>query len=87
MDDMTDDALIEYCHAHCQTPRALFHESHINRLLELAGSHRKAAMEWCSFGPPVIFPFVRKARINQEEKKIAEEKEKQKKAPWQEVGF
>lgn len=34
---MTDDELINYCEAHCQTERALFSAEHINRMLELAG--------------------------------------------------
>ena len=32
----TDEQLIGYCQLHCETPRALFHTSHINRILKLA---------------------------------------------------
>lgn len=35
--EMTDEQLIGYCEIHCETPRALFKGSHINRMLELAG--------------------------------------------------
>lgn len=34
---MTDDELIGYCQIHCETPRALFHADHVNRMLVLAG--------------------------------------------------
>ncbi len=33
----TDESLIGYCELHCETERALFNGSHINRMLELAG--------------------------------------------------
>ena len=33
----TDDGLIGYCEIHCETPRALFKGTHINRMLALAG--------------------------------------------------
>ena len=82
-EDMTDDVLIGYCHAHCQTPRALFHESHINRLLELAGMSKKAFFEWASYGPEIIDPIVKEARVRQKRHKAVKED----KAPWQEVGF
>lgn len=34
---MTDKELISYCRLHCQTPRALFSDTQINRMLKLAG--------------------------------------------------
>ena len=37
MSEMTDDELIGYCEIHCETPRALFHFGHINRMIKLAG--------------------------------------------------
>lgn len=36
-DGMTDEDLTGYARIHCRTERALFHASHIRRLLELAG--------------------------------------------------
>lgn len=36
---MTDDELIGYAYIHAQTPRALFHTSHVVRLLDLAGAN------------------------------------------------
>jgi len=84
---LTDDALIEYCYTHCRTPRALFHESHINRLLELAGKGDLCAgREWASYGPDMIYPLVFFAKGNQK-KKEERAKAKEKPAPWQEVGF
>lgn len=48
---MSDEELIGYCAIHCTTERALFHISHINRMLKLAGreelSHRDHG-EWHS---------------------------------------
>jgi hypothetical protein len=35
--DMTDVELIGYCDIHCETPRAMFNDVHINRMIELAG--------------------------------------------------
>ena len=35
--DMTDEQLIGYCEIHCETERALFKGTHINRMLKLAG--------------------------------------------------
>jgi hypothetical protein len=35
---MTDDELIGYADIHCETPRAIFHVNHINRLIRLAGN-------------------------------------------------
>lgn len=37
MSDITDDDLPGYCEIHCRTERALFHSSHLNRMLALAG--------------------------------------------------
>jgi hypothetical protein len=34
---MTDEQLISYCEAHCQTQRALFNSDQINRMIALAG--------------------------------------------------
>lgn len=34
---MTDDELIGYADIHCETPRALFSNTHLRRLLELGG--------------------------------------------------
>lgn len=44
---MTDEELISYCEAHCQTPRALFSPDQINRMLELAGE-RCRVESWMS---------------------------------------
>ena len=33
---MTDDELIGYCDIHCETERALFSVTHINRMIDLA---------------------------------------------------
>ena len=45
MADLTDDELIPYCRLHSQTERALFHSSHVARLLRLAG-REEAASSW-----------------------------------------
>jgi hypothetical protein len=37
MADLTDAELPGYCEIHCRTERALFHSSHFNRLVALAG--------------------------------------------------
>ncbi len=37
MSDLTDAELPGYCQIHCRTERALFHSSHLNRMLALAG--------------------------------------------------
>jgi len=34
---MTDLELIGYCDIHCETPRAMFNDAQINRMIELAG--------------------------------------------------
>jgi len=34
---MDDEHLIGYCEIHCQTERALFSDTHINRMIALAG--------------------------------------------------
>jgi hypothetical protein len=36
-DTLTDAELPGYCELHCRTDCALFHSSHLNRILELAG--------------------------------------------------
>jgi hypothetical protein len=36
--DWTDEELLGYVELHSMTERALFHVSHVNRLLELAGN-------------------------------------------------
>lgn len=38
MSEMTDEQLISYCEIHCETERALFNQTHVNRMFELAGS-------------------------------------------------
>lgn len=37
---MNDQELIGYCRIHCRTERALFSDTHINRMLKLAGYTR-----------------------------------------------
>jgi hypothetical protein len=35
--EMTDEELVGYCRLHCETPRALFNATQVNRMLALAG--------------------------------------------------
>lgn len=64
-----DEQLPDYCWSHCRTDAAYFHESHINRLLELAGlSNKRASVEWGRYGPEIIDPVVllaKNRRINE----------------------
>ena len=63
----SDNELPEYCLAHCETERALFHKTHIVRLLRMADEKTLAEeverdpREWYSLGPAAIRPIAEKA--------------------------
>lgn len=66
MDDLTDAELPGYFDAHCRTERALFHKSHIVRLVRLSGDERLAkliddeAPEFMVMRPQEADPLIRK---------------------------
>lgn len=52
---MTDAELIDYCKAHAQTERALFHKSHVDRMLALAEVDSVFKLpEWGSYKQSMI---------------------------------
>ena len=65
---MTDEELIDYCDIHADTPLALFHRSHINRMLALAGHPKhfvhSIEQEWLSVHAPMK-ELVKIARTRQ----------------------
>lgn len=65
MADLTDEQLLGYCALHCRTERALFHSSHLNRMLELAGypsDYNKSVTEgWHSVHENTLGPLIRLA--------------------------
>lgn len=76
MSDLTDEELPGYALIHCETERALFHKSHVIRLLKMAGRNDEARWvdghyrEFYSLGPGVIKPIV-KAIYEQRRNKVA----------------
>ena len=42
MSEMTDDEFLDYCIAHSETERSIFHTDHVARLLRLEGQHSRA---------------------------------------------
>ncbi len=72
---MNDDDLIGYCDLHCKTERALFHWTHINRMIALAGYPKDfvreldGSVQWVSLHEPMQF-LVDRARTKKKLKLI-----------------
>ncbi len=67
---MSDEELINYCAIHCTTERALFHISHVNRMLKLAGREEISQQdhgEWLQLWDEMEI-LVKEARENLENK-------------------
>ena len=66
MADLTDDELPGYCEIHCRTERALFHSSHLNRMLALAGHppgyHKTVRDGWHTVYSESMDPLIKLAR-------------------------
>ena len=75
--EMTDKELIGYCSLHCETPRALFHGKHINRMLKLAGFpadfvRAVSPDEWVSVHEPMQeLCTLARAKIKEEENAVS----------------
>lgn len=73
MSDLTDAELPGYCAIHCRTERALFHSSHLNRMLTLAGhpeGYFKTVPEgWHTVRQEHMDPLVELAQQRLKEKK------------------
>ena len=75
--EMTDKQLIGYCSLHCETPRALFHGKHINRMLKLAGYpadfvRQVSPDEWISVHEPMQeLCKLASARLKEEENEVS----------------
>lgn len=69
MPEMTDEELIGYAEIHSDTPRALFHRRHIERLAKLAGTEVKGALpEFVAWHYIDAKPYLDAARKNLKEK-------------------
>lgn len=58
----TDEELLGYVELHSKTERALFHVSHINRLLELSGHPKVSWVGFASMYYPEARPLIEEAR-------------------------
>lgn len=68
MPEMTYKELLDYVWYHSETPRALFHSDHINRVLALAGNGLRVE-GWTSWHAEYAQPVVTQAREKMKEKK------------------